>query len=108
MSAGFFREGYELLSEALNLLNNVYGAMHPDIALCLRSLARLNYVMGEHADAMAYQQKALFMAERLLGVDHPMTILEYTHLSLYCFANNQVTTALKLLYRFNHCPLQRT
>ena len=99
MSSGFFREGYELLSESLNLLNNVYGAMHPDIALCLRSLARLNYVMGEHADALAYQQKALFMAERLLGVDHPTTILEYTHLSLYCFANNQVTTALKLLYR---------
>lgn len=52
MSSGYFREGYELLSESLNLLNNVYGAMHPDIALCLRSLARLNYVMGEHADAM--------------------------------------------------------
>ncbi|CAL8134648.1 unnamed protein product [Orchesella dallaii] len=105
MSAGFFREGYELLSESLNLLNNVYGAMHPDIALCLRSLARLNYVMGEHADAMAYQQKALFMAERILGVEHPTTILEYTHLALYCFANNQVTTALKLLYRARYLSL---
>ncbi|XP_021944435.1 clustered mitochondria protein homolog isoform X3 [Folsomia candida] len=105
MSSGFFREGYELLSESLNLLNNVYGAMHPDIALCLRSLARLNYVMGEHGDAMAYQQKALFMAERILGVDHPTTILEYTHLALYCFANNQVTTALKLLYRARYLAL---
>lgn len=105
MSSGYFREGYELLSESLNLLNNVYGAMHPDIALCLRSLARLNYVMGEHADAMAYQQKALFMAERILGVDHPTTILEYTHLALYCFANNQVTTALKLLYRARYLSL---
>lgn len=105
MSSGYFREGYELLSESLNLLNNVYGAMHPDIALCLRSLARLNYVMGEHSDAMAYQQKALFMAERILGVDHPTTILEYTHLALYCFANNQVTTALKLLYRARYLSL---
>ena len=26
---GLLREGYELISEALNLLNNVYGAMHP-------------------------------------------------------------------------------
>ena len=26
---GFLKEGYELISEALNLLNNVYGAMHP-------------------------------------------------------------------------------
>lgn len=29
---GFLKEGYELISEALNLLNNVYGAMHPEIA----------------------------------------------------------------------------
>ena len=27
-----FKDGYELISEALNLLNNVYGAMHPEIA----------------------------------------------------------------------------
>ena len=26
---GLLREGYELINEALNLLNNVYGAMHP-------------------------------------------------------------------------------
>ena len=31
-----FKDGYELISEALNLLNNVYGAMHPEIAqVCL-------------------------------------------------------------------------
>ena len=41
------KEGYELISEALNLLNNVYGAMHPEIAACLRLLARLNYIMGK-------------------------------------------------------------
>ena len=30
------KDGYELISEALNLLNNVYGAMHPEIAqVCL-------------------------------------------------------------------------
>ena len=34
-----------------------------------------------------------------LGIDHPYTITEYTHLALYCFANTQVSTALKLLYR---------
>ena len=28
----FIQDGYELISEALNLLNNVYGAMHPEIA----------------------------------------------------------------------------
>ena len=74
---GYLKDGYELISEALNLLNNVYGAMHPEIAQCLRMLARLNYIMGEHAEALAYQQKAVFMSERVNGVDHPYTITEY-------------------------------
>jgi len=65
------------VSEALNLLNNVYGAMHPEIAQCLRMLARLNYIMGDHVEAMAYQQKAVLMSERVNGVDHPYTITEY-------------------------------
>ena len=47
---GLLREGYELISEALNLLNNVYGAMHSEIAACLRLLARLNYIMGDYPE----------------------------------------------------------
>lgn len=102
---GFLKDGYELISEALNLLNNVYGAMHPEIAQCLRMIARLNYIMGEHAEAMAYQQKAVLMSERVNGIDHPYTITEYAHLALYSFANSQVSTALKLLYRARYLAL---
>ncbi|CAF5200723.1 unnamed protein product, partial [Rotaria magnacalcarata] len=32
---GLLREGFELISEAHNLLNNVYGPMHPEISMCL-------------------------------------------------------------------------
>ncbi len=74
---GLLREGYELISEALNLLNNVYGAMHPEIAACCRLLARLNYIMGDYGEAMAYEQRAVLMSERVLGIDHPNTITEY-------------------------------
>uniref|UniRef100_A0A0K2T2F5 Clustered mitochondria protein homolog n=1 Tax=Lepeophtheirus salmonis TaxID=72036 RepID=A0A0K2T2F5_LEPSM len=102
---GYLKDGYELISEALNLLNNVYGAMHPEIAQCLRMIARLNYIMGEHAEAMSYQQKAVLMSERVNGIDHPYTITEYTHLSLYCFANSQISTSLKLLYRARYLTL---
>lgn len=102
---GYLKDGYELISESLNLLNNVYGAMHPEIAQCLRMLARLNYIMGEHCEAMAFQQKAVLMSERVNGIDHPYTITEYTHLALYCFANGQITTALKLLYRARYLAL---
>lgn len=96
---GLLHEGYELISEALNLLNNVYGAMHPEIAACARLLARLSYIMGDYGEALVYQQRAVFMSERVLGIDHPNTITEYAHLALYAFANNQIPTALKLMYR---------
>lgn len=105
IQAGYLKDGYELINEALNLLNNVYGAMHPEIAQCLRMIARLNYIMNDHAEAMAYQQKAVLMSERVNGIDHPYTITEYAHLALYCFANGQVSTALKLLYRARYLAL---
>merc|ERR1712241_857863 len=68
-------------------------------------LARLNYIMGDHVEAMSCQQKEVLMSERVNGIDHPYTITEYTHLALYCFANTQVSTALKLLYRARYLAL---
>lgn len=102
---GFLKEGCELINEALNLFNNVYGAMHVEICACLRLLARLNYIMGDHAEALSNQQKAVLMSERVLGIEHPNTIQEYMHLALYCFANGQLSTALKLLYRARYLML---
>uniref|UniRef100_A0A674DWX7 Clustered mitochondria protein homolog n=1 Tax=Salmo trutta TaxID=8032 RepID=A0A674DWX7_SALTR len=102
---GYLKEGCELINEALNLFNNVYGAMHVEICACLRLLARLNYIMGDHHEALSNQQKAVLMSERVLGVEHPNTIQEYMHLALYCFANGQLSTALKLLYRARYLML---
>lgn len=102
---GFFKEGYELISEALNLLNNVFGAMHPENAQCLRMLARLSYIMGDPQEALAIQQRAVLMSERVNGIDHPCTIMEYSHLALYSFANGQISRSLKLLYRARYLAL---
>uniref|UniRef100_A0A3B4YXG1 Clustered mitochondria protein homolog n=1 Tax=Seriola lalandi dorsalis TaxID=1841481 RepID=A0A3B4YXG1_SERLL len=101
----FLKEGCELINEALNLFNNVYGPMHVEICACLRLLARLNYIMGDHPEALSNQQKAVLMSERVLGIEHPNTIQEYMHLALYCFANGQLSTALKLLYRARYLML---
>jgi protein TIF31 len=99
------KEGFELISEAYNLLTNVYGALHPEICMCLRLLARLNYILGDYNEALQTQHKAVMMCERLYGVDHSQTITEYTHLSLYCFANGQLSNSLKLLYRARYLLL---
>jgi len=61
--------------------------------------------MGDHAEAMSYQQKAVLMSERVNGIDHPYTITEYVHLALYAFANSQISTSLKLLYRSRYLCL---
>lgn len=102
---GYLKEGYELISEAYNLLTNVYGALHPEICMCLRLLSRLNYILGDFKEALNTQHKAVMMCERLFGVDHSQTITEYAHLSLYCFANGQVHNSLKLLYRARYLLL---
>lgn len=74
---GLMKEGFDLISEALNLLNNVYGALHPECVQCLRMLARLSYIMGDAQEAMNVQQRAVLMSERVHGVDHQCTISEY-------------------------------
>lgn len=96
---GLLQEGYELVVEALNLFNNVYGAMHPKIISCLRLIARLNYIMGDYNEALIYQQRAVLMSERILGVDHADTINEYVNLGMYSFAAGQVVASLRLFYR---------
>ncbi|XP_069471163.1 clustered mitochondria protein homolog isoform X2 [Ambystoma mexicanum] len=102
---GFLKEGCELINEALNLFNNVYGAMHVEICACLRLLARLNYIMGDLSEALSNQQKAVLMSERVLGIEHPNTVQEYIHLALYSFANSQLSAALNLLYRARYLML---
>jgi len=60
LPAGFLKEGCELINEALNLFNNVYGAMHVEICACLRLLARLNYIMGDHAEVRAERLVSMY------------------------------------------------
>lgn len=96
---GSLREGYDYITEALNLFNNVYGPLHSDIVQCLRLLGRINYVLCDYQEACSFQQKAVLMSEKVNGIDHPHTINEYNFLALYSFANSQITTSLKFLYR---------
>ncbi|XP_059844021.1 clustered mitochondria protein homolog isoform X1 [Hypanus sabinus] len=102
---GNIKEGFQLIKESLNLFKNVYGPLHSDVCGCLHLLAQLNYVMDDIPEAIKNQQEAVIISERILGFDHPNTIREYTRLGLYCFANNQNSTALRLLYRARYLML---
>ncbi|TRZ02894.1 hypothetical protein DNTS_033260 [Danionella cerebrum] len=97
--ASCLKEGCELISQALELFMNVYGALHQDVCVCLRLLGRIHYIFEDYSEALSHQQRAVLISERVLGVEHPSTIREYRHLGLYCFTSGQPVTALRLLYR---------
>lgn len=78
---GLLHEGYELISEALNLLNNVYGAMHPEIAACARLLARLSYIMGDYGEVQCYVLILYF--QHLCFVSGKLPIIWSLLLALY-------------------------
>ncbi|KAM7374511.1 hypothetical protein PAMP_007164 [Pampus punctatissimus] len=102
---GLLKEGYELISQALTLFSSVCGVLHEDVCTCLRLLGRLSYILGEYADALSHQEKAVMSSERIQGIDHPQTIQDYTFLALYCFAGGRQSTSLQLLYRARYLAL---
>ncbi|MCP9258690.1 Clustered mitochondria protein [Dirofilaria immitis] len=102
---GQLRAGFDLVLESLNLMNNVYGAVHSDMAQCMRLLARLSYILGDPSEALSQQHKATLMSERCNGLDSANTVIEYLNLAHFSFANLHITAALKLLYRARYLLL---
>ncbi|KAF1378436.1 hypothetical protein PFLUV_G00190540 [Perca fluviatilis] len=102
---GLLKDGYELISHALTLFSSVCGVLHEDVCMCLHLLGRICYILGEYADALSHQEKAVMTSERIKGIDHPQTIQEYIYLALYCFAGGRHSTSLHLLYRARYLTL---
>lgn len=74
--------------QAHNMMNNIYGPLHPDLSLCLRFLARMAFVMGDVSDALTQQHKALLINERCNGVDSNEAVFDYVCIfcvnKIYC------------------------
>ncbi|KAL4001736.1 Clustered mitochondria family protein [Acanthocheilonema viteae] len=102
---GQLRAGFDLVLESLNLMNSVYGAVHSDMAQCMRLLARLSYILGDPSEALSQQHKATLMSERCNGLDNANTVIEYLNLAHFSFANLHIAAALKLLYRARYLLL---
>ncbi|CAM9125012.1 unnamed protein product [Lampetra fluviatilis] len=102
---GEVREGCELVAEALHLYIAVYGATHRDTADCLRVLARLHYSLGETQQALIQQQGAVIMSERVLGFDHPSTIMEYMNVGVVLHGLLELRLSLLFLQSALSCTL---
>ena len=80
---GFIGDAHELMIEALNMFNQVYGPLHPEIVVCYRAIARIHYLADDAGQAVAYQKKAAIVAERVYGIDHPETLVSYVSSNIY-------------------------
>ncbi|CAL8265646.1 unnamed protein product [Merluccius merluccius] len=105
---GLLQDGYELIRQALTLFSSVCGIQHEDVSTCLRLLARISYIMGEYADALGHQEKAVMCSERVQGIDHPQTIQDYSMLGLvlhglmnYDLSLKFLQNALKITLKYN-------
>lgn len=87
MHQGYPRIGYELMLQAHNMMNNIYGPLHPDLSLCLRFLARMAFAMGDVSDALSQQHKAVMISERSNGIDNYETIFDYVSQVLILMSN---------------------
>lgn len=68
-----------LLNEALAQFNSVYGAVHPEIVVCLRLLARIKFLLGDIAEVriMTYFVASVLKAKVLVWlslINQPSTI----------------------------------
>ena len=77
---GFFGEAHELMIEALNMFNQVYGPLHQDIVICYRAIARIHYLADDAVQAVSFQKKAVIVAERIYGIDHPEVLVSYVRI----------------------------
>jgi tetratricopeptide (TPR) repeat protein len=70
---GHRREAQRILTRALRIERQLFGAAHPDIAITLTNLGALTWGMGDvrAAEALLVQAQAMMM--RLLGGRHPST-----------------------------------
>lgn len=86
--------GQELLLESLQLHEQIYGVLHPEVARAYHTLSNLLFNLEDKASALELAHKAVIVSERTLGVDHADTVLAYLNLGLFEHAAGNTKGAL--------------
>ncbi|KAJ3139700.1 Intracellular distribution of mitochondria [Physocladia obscura] len=73
----------EIMTEALNIFEQVFGPVHQDAARVQRQLAVMHHENGEYEICKLYQRRALLISERLSGFDDPDTLQQYLNLGFF-------------------------
>ncbi|KAF1832879.1 hypothetical protein BDW02DRAFT_404834 [Decorospora gaudefroyi] len=86
--------GQELLLESLQLHEQIYGVLHPEVAKAYHTLSNLLYNLEDKVSALELAHKAVIVSERTLGLDHADTVLAYLNLGLFEHASGNTKAAL--------------
>ncbi|XP_014554251.1 hypothetical protein COCVIDRAFT_28645 [Bipolaris victoriae FI3] len=89
--------GQELLLESLQLHEQIYGVLHPEVAKAYHTLSNLLFNLEDKVSALELAHKAVIVSERTLGVDHADTLLAYLNLGLFEHASGNTKAALVYL-----------
>eukprot|EP01130_Rhizamoeba_saxonica_P016323 TRINITY_DN752_c0_g1_i1.p1 TRINITY_DN752_c0_g1~~TRINITY_DN752_c0_g1_i1.p1 ORF type:complete len:998 (-),score=257.44 TRINITY_DN752_c0_g1_i1:85-3078(-) len=72
---------FGLMNQAKDVISHVYGEVHSEMAKCYRGLAEIYQRSNNMEEAYNYQEKALIITERTLGIDHFQTGADYLQLA---------------------------
>jgi protein TIF31 len=89
LTQGSVEPAYQLLQESLNLHHQVFGPMHVDTAHVYATLALTCYHAGETGQAVDFQQRAIIIFERVLGLDSHETAHAHMHQALFLLGASQ-------------------
>eukprot|EP01006_Ploeotia_vitrea_P031321 TRINITY_DN63639_c0_g1_i2.p1 TRINITY_DN63639_c0_g1~~TRINITY_DN63639_c0_g1_i2.p1 ORF type:complete len:605 (+),score=85.81 TRINITY_DN63639_c0_g1_i2:707-2521(+) len=94
-----FELAFHNLQNALAFYHQVQGPLALPCITCLCNLSNVTYVVGDLESAVLFQHKALAVARRILGHDHPTTSQLHQLLGLLCHQYNNSPAAVKHLQR---------
>ncbi|XP_031130880.1 protein TSS isoform X2 [Ipomoea triloba] len=99
LDKGKLEDALNFGTKALTKMIAVCGPYHRTTASAYSLLAVVLYHTGDFNQATIYQQKALDINERELGLDHPDTMKSYGDLSVFYYRLQHIELALKYVNR---------
>jgi protein TIF31 len=89
--------GLELIMESLNLHDQIYGIIHPEVARMYLAISNVYFSLDDKPMAFDLARKSVIIAERTLGLDANETVLAYLNLGLLEHARGHSAVALRFV-----------
>ena len=80
---GQLDKAFDCYSQTINVLLQIIGPMHHEVAACISKMANIQYKFGDFLQAIELQTKSIIIQEKLLGYDSPVVAYSYSNLGLY-------------------------